>query len=142
MKQYQAGIRTTNGTTTEASLEIIAGARGFRLVGIFGVALAAATASVFGIGRPAALGVTPTSPLSLKAAIDGTDSLAKTALAWGTSPTVPAAFRFRISLPATIGAFRDLPMPSEGIWVPAGTSLVLWNIGAVGVSDVHFTIME
>lgn len=142
MKHFQAGIRTSSGTINEAACEIIAGDIGFHLVGLFGVSLAAATASTFGIGRPAALGITPTSPVAFKQTEGNALSQAKSALAWGTSPTVPAQFFYRVTLPATIGAYRDLPLPKSGIWVPALASIVVWNIAANGVSDLFFTIWE
>jgi hypothetical protein len=144
MRHYTRGIRSTNGTTTEAALEIIAGADvGFRLVGTLSLALAAATASSFGLGRPAAKGVTPTTPTTIPANDGGSiNSKATTALAWGTSPTVPASFFYRGSFPNVIGSRSEWALPASGIWVPAGQTIVLWNIGATGVTDITFTIQE
>lgn len=143
MRYFSAGIRTTSGTTTEAALEIIAGAdKGFRLMGVCSIAMAAATASNFGIGRPAAKGVTPTTPLALQGNDGGIPSTAKTALAWSTSPTVPGSFYHKVTLPATIGAFIQWNWPADGIFVQPGKTIVLWNVGATGVVDFSFTIWE
>jgi len=143
MKYYSTGVRTTNGTTTQACLEIIAGASiGFRLVGIFGISLAAATASSFGLGRPAAKGVTPTTPLTLAGNDKGLDSKATTALAWGTSPTAPAKFYHRTNFTNVVGSDQAWPLSVGGIWVPPNETIVVWNITATGVSDISFTIWE
>lgn len=143
MRYFSAGIRTTSGTTGEAALEIIAGAdKGFRLMGMITVAMAAATASTFGIGRPAAKGVTPTTPLAAGANDSGVPSQVTTALAWGTSPTIPGSFFYRITLPATVSAFREFVLPSDGIWVPKGRTIVLWNLASNGAVDISFNIWE
>lgn len=144
MRQFQVGVRTTSGTTGEAALEIIAGAsKGFRLLGVIGISMAAATASTFGFGRPAAKGVTPTTPANVPT-VDGgrVPSVTTTALAWGTSPTAPSPFMYRATLPATVGAFRDWVLPQSGIWCPAGGTLVLWNLASNGVVDVQFSLFE
>lgn len=144
MRNFTAGIRTTNGTINQAALEIIAPTdRGLRIVGMASIAMAAATASTFGIGRPAAKGITPTTPLQLQESNGlGVPSATTTALAWGTPPTLPSFYFHRITLPATIGAFINWEWPAEGIYVPKGTTLVVGNISATGVADISFSIVE
>jgi hypothetical protein len=134
--------RTTNVTTAQAAIELIAGAtHRYRLLetGTFG---AAATASVFLFGRPAAIGVTPTTPILLLP--EETSDAApecKTALAWGTSPTPPTAAMRRINLPATIGAGIILTFP-RGISVALNGTLIYSNSGATGVQDLYFVADE
>jgi hypothetical protein len=55
-----------------------------------GISLVTAAATVIGIGTPAAIGVTPTSPQTFLRE-DTADQTAVTtaAVAWGTGPTVP-----------------------------------------------------
>jgi len=138
--KYELAVRTSSGTAATAAWEIRAGATPGRskLVEI-GFFLAAATASQFGLGRPAAIGDTPTAPVDFLAE-DPNDVLAtgviQSALAWGTGPTVPTAFLRRISLPATIGAGVIWTFP-QGIVIPASGSLVLWNIGTDSVVDAY-----
>lgn len=135
--------RTTNVTIGNATFEVRAGATGPRPrileIGIF---LAAATASVFGIGRPAAIGVTPTSPQTFlnEDPADGA-SLTKIAGAWVTGPTVPANFFRRIGLPATIGTGVIWTFP-KGLVIPLNDSIVVWNISATGVADAYCVIDE
>src|SRR5260221_589782 len=99
------GVRTTNVTTGNACVEIIAGSTAVSRVTEISFCLAGATASVYGIGFPAAIGITPTSPVTM-VRHDQRDNAATTAvaLAWGTGPTIPAAFLYRINMPATVGA--------------------------------------
>jgi len=99
----------------------------------------AATAGVYGLGRPAAIGITPTSPQTWLDEQDGNDGTCntKSALAWGTGPTVPANFFRRISCAATIGVGvvwtfpRGLGLPTSGI-----LSLIIWIIATAPVCDV------
>lgn len=141
MSRYTLSNRTSDGTTAKATLEVIAGTNGCRVVEI-GITMAAATASLFGIGKAAAVGITPTTPVTLLAESGGRPaSLTKTALAWGTGPTIPAAFHRRVNLPATIGATQVLTFP-EGIPLATLESLVVWNAAANGVADIYVTVIE
>lgn len=145
MIRTSIGRRTSDGTAAAAALEVIAGAKGFFLRELW-LSMAAATASVYGLGVPAAKGITPTSPVTnlIEGAPTDAVALTKTAIAWATGPTVPAQFFRRIGLPATIGS--GLPAPwhfgNQGLFVPAGTSIVLWNIGTNGIVDVNIVVDE
>lgn len=134
------GIRTSSGTNATAAWEIRTGATPGRLKILeIGVFLAAATASVFGLGRPQAIGITPTTPVDLLPE-DPNDVIAsgvvQSALAWGTGPTVPTAFSRRISLPATIGTGVIWTFP-EGLVIPVSKSIVLWNLATNGACDCY-----
>lgn len=148
MAQFQLGLRTSNVTSTQAILEIIAGAKPCWLRSLR-ITLATGVTGVFGLGRPAAAGLTPTSPVALLSS-DGTgNSQAKVALAWATSPTSPVNFFERMSVPATIGAIRDVPTvltqdssSYAGILIPANTTLVLFNITGGPTLDVGINVNE
>jgi hypothetical protein len=141
MSKYSIGNRTTNTTTANPTIEVIAPAAGTKVTAVT-ITLAAATASAFGIGRAAAVGITPTSPAVLvKHDAGRPDTLTATALAWATPPTIPATFIARTNLPATIGATATLSFP-DGISLATGESLVVWNLGATGVSDINVTVDE
>jgi hypothetical protein len=137
MARYSLANRTTNVTIANATTELRTASTDRALLAEMHAFLTAATASVFGIGRPAAIGVTPTSPITWLAE-DPADpaGTAQTALAWGTGPTVPANFFRRLGLPATIGAGFILNFP-RGLIIAVSSSLVLWNISATGVCDVN-----
>lgn len=98
----------------------------------------AATASVFGVGRPAAIGITPTSPQTFVDESDGNGgtSTVTAAVAWGTGPTVPANFNRRIALAASVGAGTIFTFP-RGFGLPVSSSLVLWVIATASVVDVY-----
>ena len=137
------GVLTTNTTTTEASWEIITGATpGRAKLMEIGFTLNAATASSIGLGYPQAVGVTPTSPVDFLVE-DPNDVLAASvvtsALAWATSPTVPAKFFRRMNFPATIGQGVVWTFP-EGITIPVSSSIVLWNVGAVSALNAYAVI--
>lgn len=145
MANFQLGLRTSNVTTNQAILEIIAGSRGARLR-TFNISLATGVTGVIGMGRPAVAGITPAT-LSKFQADDGvgvSDTIV--ALTWGTSPTAPSVYHHRVSVPATVGALRDI-MPSnsergQGIWIPPGTTLVLFNITGGPTLDVSMDLSE
>ena len=137
------GVRTTSGTDATAAWEILTGSTpGRAKIMEIGIFLAAATASVFGIGRPAATGVTPTSAVNLLPE-DPNDVIAagvvRSALAWGTGPTVPTGFLRRISLPATIGTGVIFSFP-QGLVIPVSSSIVLWNLSTNAVVDCYAVV--
>lgn len=141
---------TTATANAAACLEVIApsvtsGKTGFWIRRIE-VYLATAVASVFSLGRPAAIGITPTTPVTVTQ-VEGRDGvqtpmLTATALAWGTGPTVPAKFMRSVGLPATIGT--GVAWVFEKLWVTAGDTIVLWNNsgGANGTAFVSIDIEE
>lgn len=134
------GVRTSSGTDATAAWEILTGATPGRVkvleIGFF---LAAATATIIGLGRPAATGITPTGPVDFTVE-DPNDVIAsgvvQSAVAWGTGPTMPGDFLRRISLPATIGAGIIWTFP-KGITIPVSESLVLWNLSTNSVLDAY-----
>jgi len=134
------GVRTTNGTDAEPAWEIRTGATPgrARLLEI-GVFLAASTTTTIGLGRPQAIGVTPTSPVDFLPE-DSDDVIAsgviQSALAWGTDPTIPSAFLRRIALPGTIGTGVIWTFP-EGLVIPVSSSIVLWNLDTNSVIDAY-----
>lgn len=137
------GVRTSNGTTGECAWEILTGATPGRVKVIeLGFFLAAATATTVGLGRPQAIGVTPTSPVDFQVE-DPNDVLAtgvvQSALAWGTKPTIPLAFLRRIALPATIGTGVIWTFP-EGLVIPVSSSLILWNLATNSVLDAYAVV--
>lgn len=132
--------RTVDGSNAAAAAELIADAGMPCKVLQVQVTLAAATASTYGLGRPAAKGITPTSPVQLLSEQNADAlKLPKTALQWGTGPTAPANFFRRVSFPATISSNIIWDFV-DGLFVPAGGSLVLWNLAANGVVDVTFVV--
>jgi hypothetical protein len=135
--------RTSNVTVSNTAWTLLTGSTpGRARVLEIGIFLAAATASTFGLGRPAALGITPTTPVDFLPE-DPNDVLAtgivQGALAWGTLPTAPTQFLRRISLPATIGTGVIWTFP-RGLVIPVSSNLVVYNITATGVADVYAVI--
>jgi hypothetical protein len=94
-----------------------------------GISLVTGTSSVYGIGKPAAIGVTPTTPKDFLT-YDPADVLAtgrvQSAVAWGTGPTVPADFHRRVGMPATVGAMVILPF--DDLIIGVSSSIVIWNL--------------
>ena len=133
-------VRTTGVADATAAWEIRTGATPGRARLIeLGLFLSAATASIVGLGRPAAIGITPTTPVDFLLE-DPNDVLAtgviQSALAWATPPTVPAAFLRRIALPATIGTGVIWTFP-EGIVIPVSYGIVIWNLGLNSALDAY-----
>lgn len=143
MARYSLASRTSNVTTGNACWELRSTATDRLFVREIGITLAAATASTFGLGRPAAIGITPTSPVTVQAMDPANPAGTGTvALAWATGPTIPAAFLRRIGLPATIGAGIVWVFGDQGLVIPVSSSLILWNLSATGVSDVYVDLDE
>lgn len=152
MAIYSLSQRTTNTTIANPCWEIRSAAGNKPKVLEIGISINAATASVYGLGRPAAIGVTPTSPQTFVDESDGGSGATAAptgnttaAVAWGTPPTVPANFLRRVSTPATIGAGVIWTFP-RGLGIPnqSGTvgSLVIWNITATSAADVWAVVDE
>jgi len=142
MAIFSLANRTSAAGSTVASLEVRAAAANRPRLLEMGIWLNAATQSPIGLGRPQAIGITPTSPVTVLAE-DPAEStgLTQTALAWGTGPTVPLNFFRRLNIAAAIGAGVLLTFP-RGIVIPAAGSLVNWNIAAVSVYDCHIVVDE
>ena len=144
--RYRFGTRTVDGTIAAAAWEIrTAATPGRARLMEIGFTLAAATASVIGLGRPAVIGNTPTAASTFDfLPEDPNDVIAAnvllSAVAWDVAgPTVPVNYLARIGLPATIGAGVIWTFP-DGIVIPVSSSLVLWNISAAGLLDVYAVV--
>lgn len=89
-----------------------------------------AAATVIGLGRPAAVSVTPTSltPQAEDSSAGAASCVA--AVAATTKPTSPTVFMRRFGCPATLGAGIIWTYP-RGLVIPTGPAeIVVWNIGA------------
>jgi hypothetical protein len=137
MAIYSNTNRTSGASSATPSWELYTSANARARLLELTVVMGAATASLISLGRPAAMGVGQTTPVRGQAE-DGADpaSQSQTALAWGTTaPTAPTVFFRRFNLPATIGAGRVCTFP-RGLVIPISFSVVLWNQGTNGVTDV------
>ena len=141
--KYSLGVRTVDGTTGAAAWEIRTAATPGRAKIIeLGFFLVAATATTIGLGRPAAIGITPTTPVDFLPEDPNNviaSGVVQSSLAWGTGPTIPTAFLRRISLPATIGTGVIWTFP-EGLIIPVSSSVILWNLAANSVLDAYAVV--
>lgn len=149
---YEGAWTYTSGAAAHAIGEIIpatlaAGKRmpEIREIGIFGQS---GVAAIVGIGRPAAIGITPGTETTVQAA-DSFDTIAgQTVIAasWGTAPTTPATFMRRADLQAAQGAGVIFTwLPGEFVlWSGAAVdTIVLWQISTVAVSyDLYVKVAE
>jgi hypothetical protein len=137
---YDLALRTTVTTTGAAAMELRAGARRVRVLEV-GISLAAATASTYGLGRPASAG-TATSPV-LAQAQDPADiaALASGAVTWSAAPTAPTVFLRRLGTAATIGS--GVVWTFSRLVIPVNGSLVLWNLAAnSAATEVYWSVEE
>lgn len=143
MAIYSLANRISNVTIANPCLEIRTTSTDRPRVLEIGITLAEAIASVFGLGRPQAIGITPTSPVSLLAEDAGDPAATvNTALAWATPPTVPLQFFRRASLEAKVGAGIIWTFAPPGLIIPISGGLVLWNITAVALADIWVVVDE
>jgi len=142
MAIFSIAQRTTSGTAATPSWEIRTTASCRAQILELGCSQNAATAGVYGIGRPQAIGVTPTSPQTVLQEDPGEPNGNTTVcVAWGTAPTVPVNFFRRLSCPATIGAGFLLTFP-RGLFVAVSNSIVYWIIATAPVCDVWVVLNE
>jgi len=141
MAIYSLALRTTNFTIAQACWELRTTSTDRVVVLEIGFNTNTATAQTIGLGRPAAQGVTPVNVLFQAEDFASPASTTNASLSWGTSPTVPAQFFRRVSLPATAGAGIIWTFP-RGLIVPVSASLVLWNITTSVAADVWCVVDE
>lgn len=143
MALYALSQRTSATAAGSANWEIRTAATNAPLVMEMGLTQNAATAGAYGIGRPAAIGVTPTSPQNFvtEGHANAPTSITTACVAWGTPPTVPANFNRRISCAATIGVGYIFSFP-RGFQIPVSSSIVSWIIATAPVADVYAVIDE
>jgi hypothetical protein len=143
MALYALGVRTTGTASGAAAWEIRTTSTDRAYVREIGVFLSAATASIFGLGRPAAIGVTPTTPVTFLAQDAGAPTGTVTsALAWGTGPTVPTNFLRRAGLPGAVGNGIVWTFGPTDLVIPVSGSLVLWNLQLNAAFDAYAVIDE
>lgn len=142
-RPFMAGVRITVLTTASASAEIRTGTKQASVREIQLISGSSAGNGTFGLGRPAARGVTPTTSVTLLAADPGDAAcLSSIATAWTTAPTVPTDFLRRCEMQASASAGIVWTFGPRELVIPASSSLVLWNISVVLASDVSITLEE
>lgn len=140
MAIYSLGIATVAAAAAAPYQEVRTAAADRAAVLEIGSFNNAATSSAIGFGRPAAIGITPTSPITFLAEDSGAPAgTVTTATAWGTAPTAPTNFARRAQLGATIGLGIIWTFP-RGYIIPVSSSVVLWNFGGAGagVQQTYF----
>lgn len=143
MARVHLGVRTSGAASGAAAWELRTTATDEAEIREIGFALAAATATTIGLGRPAAIGITPTSPVTLLGGRSNQPAATVTsALAWGTGPTVPVNFIRRIGLPAAIGNSWAWTFGPGELVIPVSSSIVLWNLATNSVLDAYVSIEE
>jgi hypothetical protein len=89
-----------------------------------------AAATDIGLGRPAAVSLTPTTVVPQAEDTSSAAAACTGQIAASTKPTAPALYLRRFGIPATLGAGVIWTFPN-GLVVPTGPAeLVAWNIGA------------
>jgi hypothetical protein len=111
-------------------------------IGVFEESGTAAATSV-GLGRPAAISLTPTTVVPQAEDTSAGAATCTGQVAASTKPTSPTLFLRRFGIPATLGAGIIWTFP-QGLVVPTGPAeLVVWNIGtAVTVFAGYFCYDE
>ena len=142
MSIASVAIRSTNFTSTQASVELRTTASVKARLLECSIVQATATAQSLGLGRPNALGVTPGTTSTFQRD-DSADPACVTTVAasWGTSPTAPTTYHRRWNSAATIGVGVVWTFP-RGIVVPVSGALVVQNISTAVAADINFAIDE
>lgn len=133
--------RTSNFTITQACWELRTTAAVRARIMELSIVQATATACSYGFGRPAARGVTPTTPVAFQRDADGADGATTGSLAWGTSPTAPAAYVRRFNSGVNVGLGTIISWPN-GLMIPVSASFVIFNITTAVAIDVNCFIDE
>jgi hypothetical protein len=143
MSLYGLSQRTTATAAASASWEVRSTSTNKPRIMEIGLSQNTGTAGVYGIGRPGAIGVTPTSPQNFVAESDASApaSQSTAAVAWGTGPTVPTNFNRRVSCAATVGVGVICTFP-RGLDIAVSSSIIIWIIATAPVCDVWAVVDE
>lgn len=142
MSLASIALRTSNTTINNANVELRTTAGVVARVLEFSLIQLTGTASSYGLGRPAAQGITPGTTSTFQRDNSGDPACVTTAsLTWGTSPTAPSNYHRRTNTAATVGVGIVWSFPA-GLVVPVSASLVCFNITATVALDVNFAIDE
>lgn len=143
MAIYSLAQRTTQTAAANAAWEVRSTSANKPKLMELAITQNTGVAGVYGIGRPGAIGLTPTTPQTFLDEADGGGPAGNTtaAVAWGTGPTVPANFFRRYSCAATIGVGVIATFP-RGLGIPVSGSIVVWIIATAPVCDVSAVVDE
>lgn len=138
---YTIGVRTSTTTANTPALEVrTTSVAKPRIMELGFEHASGSTGSVtYGLGRAAAVGITPNSPTLAQDETDGNGppALTKVATAWGTAPTIPANFFRRctvVNSTVGVGYIWSFPM---GLGMSISSSVVLWIIATSTGSPVQ-----
>jgi len=142
MAIYSAAQRTSTFTINVGCWELRTTATDRPRVMEMGFFSATATVQTIGIGRPAAIGITPAGGVTVQAEDPGDPAgTVVTALSWATPPTAPTVFLRRYPLAAVVGVGFIATFPN-GLVIPISYGLVFNNITVSVASDVHVVLDE
>lgn len=142
MSLASIALRTSNVTIANANSELRTTAGVVCRVLEFSMIQLTGTAGSYGLGRPAAQGVTPATTSTLQRDNSSDPACVTTvSLTWGTSPTAPTNYHRRTNTAATIGVGIVWSFPA-GLVVPVSSSLVCFNITAAVALDVNYAVDE
>jgi hypothetical protein len=149
---YEGAWTYTSGAAAHAIGEIIPASLAtgkrppeIREIGVFNQS---GVGAQIGLGRPAAIGVTPGTQTTVQAgnSIDTIAGNTVIAASWGTAPTTPTTFMRRADLQAVAGAGVIWTwLPGEFVlWSGASIStLVLWQLSTLAVTfDLYCKVAE
>lgn len=143
MGVYSAAVRTLNTTTASPVMEIVANAVvSPRLIEI-SIFPQSAIANAIGLGRPAAVGVGPVSPVTVQPE-NLTDPAGQTQLSvqWATAATAPAAFVRRATFSGSVAGIGIIWTFPRGIIVSTNKTLVVWNLTTGSIMCINVTVVE
>lgn len=135
-------IRTSNLTISQASAEIRSTAAVSPKLLELSLVQVTGTAQSLGLGRPAAIGVTPGTVSTFQRDYPNDPPCVTTiAASWTTSPTAPTSYFRRWNSAATIGVGVLWTFP-RGLQIPVSSGLVLFNITTALACDLNCVIDE
>ena len=144
MSLAHLAVRLPSNGGTLPALELRTGAFvGFSVLEIL-LITSSSSASTVGFGRPGAVGVAPSGLFNFVRDLPGDPAVAAfAATAWGTGPTVPAAFAKRWNTPGVNGVGADTMWTFPGGFVVLpGASVVLWAVTTNVTYDCRIVIDE
>ena len=86
--------------------------------------------------------MTPTSPILGLTSNGGAAAVGATAVAWGTTPTIPTQFYRKLGLAAAIGNGIIWTFQGDGLLIPASSSIVVWNLATNSVASIYWVWEE
>lgn len=139
--RYELAIVGAAGTSGAAQMELRAVSTDAVWLKEVGITTNAATATLIGLCKTP--NASTLGSLTVGNAVNGgAAAVGGITTTWGTAPTTPSVVYRRIGLPAAIGNSVIWTFQGDGLLIPAGTFVCLWNYALNSIVTAYWVWEE